>query len=300
VINVREVLETHSQATTLRELEAQGRSKVRVINAAEISRLIEAAVRQAIANAGGDKNVDALIERSKTEFRELKRQRDQEQTAREEGVRQLDKARTELETMNRQVGDVRKAEGDSRARAEELDTLLTKERNRSKELEALVAAVTKERDLSRASEKALREGAPALPGQAVGVNPEQSVLLSKLAEQVAKLSDKIATSPSGPAPAAPGVDVGAMHAKLEALSTGIADRLDKFSRSLSSAGGPGHNVVEAEAVRYDKIFDSKEKLESNMGNVEVKQQKGSGIGGTLDRMKKLRLGPSKDGAESKS
>jgi uncharacterized protein YdcH (DUF465 family) len=59
-------------------------------------------------------------------------------------------------------------------------------------------------------------------------------------------------------------------------------------------------VVEAQAVRYDKIFDSKEKLESNMGNVEVKQQKGSGIGGTLDRMKKLRLGPSKDGAESKS
>lgn len=313
MINVREVLETHSQATTLRELEAQGRSKVRVIKASEISRLIEEAVRQAIASSEGHEDVQELIERSKAEFRELKRQRDQEHQAREEGARQLERARKELEAVVQQMGELRDAETASRSHAGELEALLTKERQRSNELQQLLDAVSAERDAARASERRAREEADALRNVSTDAAPvtplgtareapleNPSDLLTKLAEQVAKLSEKLDKAPPTPIPAGPAVNVDAVNAKLDALTSGIAERLEKFGRSLSTSGGTGSapGVVEAEAIRYDAIFGSKEKLESNMGTVEVKQQKGAGIGGALDRMKKLKLGPSAGGSGS--
>src|SRR5262245_30589043 len=103
VLNVREVIESHSQATTLRELEAKGRSKVRVINASEIAKRVEDSVRQTIAKANGNEGMQALIEKSKAEFRELKRQRDDEVTARENGKRELEKAQGDLRQLHQQI-----------------------------------------------------------------------------------------------------------------------------------------------------------------------------------------------------
>jgi chromosome segregation ATPase len=290
VINVREVLETHSQATTLRELEAKGRSKVRVINAAEITRLIEEAVRQTIAGSSGKENMQELIEKSKAEFRDLKRQRDTEHEAREAGVKQLDSARGELTQLGKEVEQLRNSNKQAASHATELEGLLTKEKQRSGELQTLVSALTKERDLARQAEKELRSN----PAAAVAEPGTQNEMLAKLAQTVEKLSEKIDKNPASAIPASPvaGQDLDKMHSKLEALSSGIADRLDKFSKSLANGNpGGGSGLVEAQAVRYDKIFEGQEKLESNFKNVEVKQEKGKGIGGTLDRMKKLRLGP---------
>jgi hypothetical protein len=285
VINVREVIETHSQSTTLRELEAKGRSKVRVINASEIAKLVEDSVRQAMANAKGDEGVQQLIEKSKTEFREIKRQRDEEHAAREEGKLQLEKARKELLDLHQQIEDMRAKGGDAPKRAADLETALSSERKRSEEMRALVDAITKERDLARESEIRALEAAKAV--NATIPTNSQGDVLAKLADQVAKLGERLEKGPQGVHPAAPmpASDLGALQQRLDAMTNGIAERLEKFGRSVGVS-----SAVDAPDVKLDAIFNQNEKLENNLGTVEAKKQKGTGIGGALDRMKKMRMG----------
>lgn len=284
MINVRQVLESHSQATTLRELEAKGRSKVRVINAAEIARLIEDAVRKAIAGAQGGEGMDALIAKSKSEFVELKRQRDEEHAAREKGLRELETARTELLELHDQATQLQNDAGGARARVVELEAAIESERKHGAELRALADALTQERDAARAAERDAREAAQAVRAP---IPTDSSDTLAKLAEQVAKLTEKMSAAPEPVAPSAGAApELGSLNQRLDALTNGIAEKLERFGRSMGVS-----SAVEAAPIAYDQMFQSNEKLESNLGSVERKQQKGGGIGGALERMKKMRLVP---------
>jgi hypothetical protein len=117
----------------------------------------------------------------------------------------------------------------------------------------------------------------------------QGDVLAKLADQVAKLGEKLERSPLAPgqpAAAMPTADMGALQQRLDAMTNGIAERLEKFGRSVGVS-----SAVDAPEVKLDAIFNKNDKLENNLGSVEIKKQKGSGIGGALDRMKKMRLNP---------
>ncbi|MBI3818607.1 MAG: hypothetical protein HY286_07955 [Planctomycetes bacterium] len=285
MINVREVLQNHSQSTTLQELEARGRSKVRVINASEVARLIEESVRQTIAKAQEGDGMRELVEKSKAEFIELKRQRDAEQAAREEGLRQLEAATQELNALRAETGKYAGASREMQQKCAELDGAAASERVRVEELRKLVDILQKERDVARESEREARAAAQAAHAQ---TPPDQSELLSSLAAQVARLTEKM-NAPAAPAPAAaPPAEMQALEARLEKLSSGISDRLEKFGLSIGVSG-----AVQADHVQYDKIFNNNEKLESNVEHLDVKERKASGIGGALERIKKMKLGPDK-------
>ncbi len=283
VINVREVLHTHSQSTTLKELEARGRARVRVINANQIAELIEESVRATIARAGGDENLLELIEKSKTEFKEIVRQRDLEREAREEGLRQLEAARSDMEKLAGEVARFREAETEQRERISVVDRELAIEKVRLEETRRLVDALGRERDAARAAEAEARAAAAAVQARP---STESTELLSKLAAEVARLSERIDAAPAT-APAGSGADSAenaALHQRLETLSSGISEKLEKFGRSIGVS-----SAVEVDGPKYDALFEKVDSLESNMGTVEVKQRKGSGIGGVLERMKKMRL-----------
>ena len=115
----------------------------------------------------------------------------------------------------------------------------------------------------------------------------QGDVLAKLADQVAKLGERLEKGPQGVHPAAPmpASDLGALQQRLDAMTNGIAERLEKFGRSVGVS-----SAVDAPDVKLDAIFNQNEKLENNLGTVEAKKQKGTGIGGALDRMKKMRMG----------
>lgn len=245
MINVREVLHAHSYATTVRDLEARGRAKVRVINATEIANLIEQSVKQALAKAEEGDGLKSLVDKSKAEFADLKKQREADRVAREEGQRQLEQARGDLAEMR-----------------------------------TLVESLRKERDEARAA---------MTPGKPAGASGE---VLERLAHEVAMLHDRIAAQPAGgvqvQVPVAATLDTTALNAHLEKLSRGIEDRLDKFGRSMGVS-----TAVEATEVKYDALFNKQETLESNVSTVDVKERKGAGIGGVLDRMKRMRMGAPK-------
>jgi len=254
VINVREVLHSHSYATTVRDLEAKGRAKVRVINAAEIANLIEQSVRQAFAKAEEGDGLKALVDKSKAEFSDLRKQRELDRVAREEGARQLEQARTDLTQMRSQI----------------------------EPLKSRIAELEKSLETERAKTGGSAHGAPA------GASSE---VLERLAREVAMLHDKMATQPQAPVqvqvPVAATLDTSALSNSLEKLSRGIEERLEKFGRSMGVS-----SAVEVGEVQYDKLFSTQQKLESNVSTVDIKERKGAGIGGVLDRMKKMRLGSS--------
>ncbi|MFN0204722.1 MAG: hypothetical protein ACKVS6_00220 [Planctomycetota bacterium] len=284
MINVREVLQNNSTSTTLQELEAKGRSKVRVINANEISRLIEVAIQQAIAQSGGgEAGLTELVERSKIEFAELKRQRDAEIRGREEGLAQLAQAQNELSQLREKLGELAAMERESLTKYSEKDHELSGERARVGELRNLCDILTKERDLAREAERAARNAAE----EARAAQPPQNTeLLTQLAAQVAKLTEKIDREPVASAAGAPVPlqDLQKLEARLEQMTSGISDRLEKFGRSMGVS-----SAVEAENVNYTGIFNNNEKLESNVESLEVKERKSTGINEALERMKKLKL-----------
>ena len=257
MINVREVLHSHSYATTVRDLEAKGRAKVRVINAAEIANLIEQSVRQAFAKAEEGDGLKALVDKSKAEFSDLRKQRELDRVAREEGAKQLEQARTDLTQMRSQIEPLK-------TRIAELEKALESERSGKHGSSASGAAGS----------------APA------GASSE---VLERLAREVALLHDKMATQQQAPVqvqvPVAATLDTTALSSSLEKLSKGIEERLEKFGRSMGVS-----SAVEVGEVQYDKLFSSQQKLESNVSTVDIKERKGAGIGGVLDRMKKMRLG----------
>lgn len=285
VINVREVLQNHSTTTTLAELEARGRSKVRVINASEISRLIEQAIQQTLASAGGSEGMEELVARTKTEFAELKRQRDAEAAARAEGLEQLKAAREELIQLGTHVEELQSMERAVQEKLRASESSLLAERARVDELRKLVDILTKERDLAREAERESRRAADEARAAAP---PPNTDLLAQLAAQVAKLSEKIDAAPqpvAAEARSAPSPEMLKMEERLEKLSTGISDRLEKFGRSMGVS-----SAVEVENVSYTGIFNQDEKLESNVDALEVKERKAGGIAGALERMKKMKLG----------
>ena len=96
--------------------------------------------------------------------------------------------------------------------------------------------------------------------------------------------------PGGAAPAAAAAGGIAatpdVTAALEKLAGSLNDRLEKLGKKMGISA-----AVEGGEVKFDGLFKSADKdLESNMGNVEVKQKAGGGIAANLAKLKKLKGG----------
>lgn len=77
-----------------------------------------------------------------------------------------------------------------------------------------------------------------------------------------------------------------LSAAIEKLAGSLNDRLEKLGKKMGISA-----AVEGEEVKFDGLFkDTGKELESNMGNIEVKQKAGGGIAANLARLKKLKGG----------
>lgn len=340
VINVREVLQQNSYTTTVDELRNRGKSRVRVINAEQISALIEEAVNRVIATSGGmgRDEVKKIVEKSREEFRRLLAEREKELSEHRDRLRQLDQAREDLakvtseaerlkileaelrrqnETMSAQVADLKiaaKSGGEnSEAVRAEVEKLRKNEESSRKEKDS---ALAQNQELRRI-ESELRKN------EEIG-RKEREKLLAQITELNKTIQDLASRKPEpAPAPApAPvvqqtspevmellktlGSELASVKAGLKDVATKpvetkssdsdkvVADKMDEITKTLSSrldqiGRKVGIGAVDvSDQVQLDNIFNDQESLESNIENVEVKERRGSGIGGAIDRIKALR------------
>ena len=77
-----------------------------------------------------------------------------------------------------------------------------------------------------------------------------------------------------------------LSAAIEKLAGSLNDRLEKLGKKMGISA-----AVEGGDVKFDGLFkDTGKDLESNMGNIQVKQKSAGGIAANLERLKKLKGG----------
>ena len=183
LINVRDVLEKNSYTASLEDLRSKGRTQVRIVRADQIASLIEEAVLRILGERKSTEEVEALVGRSKEEFRRL-----------------LESRERELKESRERLGELERVRAEHRV-------LVTENERLRKEREEGVA-----------------------------------LLLGRLQERLERIGRK--------------VGVGA--------------------------------VVEEEPVNLGAIFGAQPELESNLENVDVKEQRTGGIAGAVEKARSLR------------
>jgi len=137
VDQVKQALNASSQTTTVDELKARGRTKVKVVKAEQIAAMIAEAVQRAI---GGSSSLskdehERLVERSREEFKSVIKQREEEILEARRAGAEADGLRLQLEAANQRADELRQlldnqqqnagggGAGDAGALAELLDKL---------------------------------------------------------------------------------------------------------------------------------------------------------------------------------
>ncbi len=154
---------------------------------------------------------------------------------------------------------------------EEFERLKQEKAAEAAELERLraeLAARGDEIERLRGELQAARAGAPA-------ADQASTALMMKMMEELLSLKQG-ATAGGG----------GEVAGKLEQLASTLEQKLERLGRKIGVT-----DTVEAD-IDYESLVsrtvqDAGE-VESNLDNLEVEKRKGAGIGGALERMKKLR------------
>ncbi len=225
VKDVRDALSARSRTATLEQLASEGRKKVRLIKAEHVAAMIHAAVHSAIESSGlvSKDEADRLVERSRTEFKSLMREREDE-------LQRLAELQDALQTRDQAIAD----------RDQEIARLK----------QELMAARTAAPTMAAAPSL-------AVPGVAAAAGSAPT----------------LAASPD-------------LSAAIEKLAGSLNDRLEKLGKKMGISA-----AVEGEEVKFDGLFkDTGKDLESNMGNIQVKQKSAGGIAANLERLKKLKGG----------
>jgi hypothetical protein len=101
VNEIKEQLSARSRTATLDELANEGRKRVRLIRAEHIAQMVSEAVHAAVEESGLlDRDaVDALVEKSRAEFRTVLREREQELEVARENEAQLEASERDFEAL---------------------------------------------------------------------------------------------------------------------------------------------------------------------------------------------------------
>lgn len=264
VNQVKEALSARSRTATLEELRSEGRKKVRLIKAEHVAQMIAEAVHAAIEGSGllSQDEVEKLIEKSRSEFRDILQERQAEVERAHDIEERLAERERELEQLRAQMTAVQQDFAAAQAEIEQ---------NR--------------RTLAELEEQAQAVPAGVAPGASVAAGAPPELLMS-LVNELAGLKAQMAIQQvAQPAPAA-AAPVPDFTAALEKLTGSLNDRLEKLGRKMGVSA-----AVEAGDVKFDGMFkDDGKQLESNMDNIQVKQKAGGGIAANLARLKKLKGG----------
>jgi len=254
-LEVKEALVARSKTASLDDLKSQGRNRVKVIRAEHIAAMVQEAVQKALGGSGmmSREDVDKLVDRSQTEFRNIIEERERQLGRAREAMRQLEEVKAERVRLQASMQELLLERNQLR---DELD------RHRTHGVDTAGSG-----DSSRAA-----------MGASANVD-----LMMKLMNEVAQLKASMMSRPE------PGMQPVAGDANLTAaidkLAGSLNDRLEKFGRKIGVS-----SAVEARNVKFDGLFDKTagKDLESNMDSVQVKKKSEGGIAANLERLRKLK------------
>lgn len=109
VDQVKQALNASSKTTTVDELKAKGRTKVKVVKAEHIAAMIAEAVQRAVGESGNlsQEEHERLIERGREEFKAVIKQREEEILEARRAAAEADGLRLQLEAANQRADELR-------------------------------------------------------------------------------------------------------------------------------------------------------------------------------------------------
>ncbi len=294
VTKIKEELSARSRTATLDQLASEGRKRVRLVRAEHIAQMISEAVHSAVEQSGllDQQEVDRLVEQSRSEFKGVLAERQQEQAAHSELTARCAEQETQLEANEEQLAALR-------AQCQELTESLARRQAQLTELQRELEAAEAEAQQAqadRASQSAESQSAEsqsaesaAAPAEApaTGTQPAMTAeLMMSMMQELATLKASMATG--GGAAAAQPAAAQDFTAALDKLAGTLNDRLDSIGKKVGISAAVGGDAP----VDFGGLFkdDGDESVESNMENIQVKQQSGGGIAANLAKLKKLKGG----------
>lgn len=290
VRDLKQALNARSHTATLEELQSRGRRSVRVIRAADVAQMIEAAVGQTIARSGlmSPQEVDELEAKSREQFHVLLERRQAEIAELRQAADELRGAQEEVTTVQAErEAALSAAEKLRRERDAAFARVAELEEQRDAAVERLRVSELQREELTttlRAVESQIsRAHSETTASAAGGVSAE---LVYRLMGEIADLRARTASTATA-APAADASAADAIAGALQQLTSTFTAKLDSLGRKMGVS-----SAVEADAPDLAGLFKHQDgvKLESNMDNVSVKAKNASGIAANLERLKKLKGG----------
>jgi len=303
--DIKAALTTRARTVTLDELRTEGKRRVRVVKADQITQMIEESVHRAVEQSGllPASEVEKLVERSRVEFRALMKTREAEA--------ERSKAMTDLlATQEREVADLRRqltaakaalqaaeealaawqaaqtAAAPAAAEAEEAAAQAMAQAAAQPAAQAQAELLASLRDEMAGMKAALMAQPPVVVAAPGGANvvPFASAAAAAGAPAVPGVAAAAASAQAAPAAAAaaPAVDISAA---IEKLANSLNDRFEKLGKKMGISSAVGND----QPVDLGRLFKSADAgLESNINTVETKQKSGGGIAANLARLKKLK------------
>jgi hypothetical protein len=304
--DIKAALTTRARTATLDELRTEGKRRVRVVKADQITQMIEESVHRAVEQSGllPASEVEKLVERSRVEFRALMKAREAE-AERAQAMTDL------LAAQEREVADLRRQLAAAKAAQQAAEEALAA--SQAAQAAAAPAAAEAEEAAAQAMAQAAAQAAAhaqaellaslrdemagmkaalmaqppvvAAPGAAsvVPFAPAAAAAGAPAVPGVAAAAASVQAAPAAAAPA-PAVDVSAA---IEKLASSLNDRFEKLGKKMGISSAVGGD----QPVDLGGLFKSADDgLESNMNTVETKQKSGGGIAANLARLKKLKGG----------
>jgi hypothetical protein len=298
--DIKAALTTRARTATLDELHTEGKRRVRVVKADQITQMIEESVHRAVEQSGllPASEVEKLVERSRVEFRALMKAREAE-AERAQAMTDL------LAAQEREVADLRRQLAAAKAAQQAAEEALAA--SQAAQAAAAPAAAEAEEAAAQAAAQAAAHAQAELlaslrdemvgmkaalmaqppivaaPG-AASVVPFAPAAAAAGAPAVPGVAAAAASVQAAPAAAAPAPDVSAA---IEKLASSLNDRFEKLGKKMGISSAVGGD----QPVDLGGLFKSADAgLESNMNNVETKQKTGGGIAANLARLKKLKGG----------
>jgi chromosome segregation ATPase len=272
--DLRAAIEANTEQRSLEDLRAEGKQNVRIVSGERVFQIITAIVHDLINREVGqitERDRDRIVSKTKQEFdRVLQMQSKQDGLLR--GQKDL------IEDYKRRLGRASKRLGDDGKLLEGLRETL---RERELELERLRG----ERETLAAELSAARERS----GESEDLNAlrdemtDMKTVLRVLEERSAKTEEALVERLSQR-------EVDGARQMEERFADSLEEALDRITKTMEAATAkPIDVVVEATDVLIDKLFDSEDEMDTNLGQLDVeKRTSRSGISRNLDRLKALR------------
>jgi hypothetical protein len=315
-LELKELLRGKSQYASLEELKVSGRQRVRVINPESIATLIREQMPKLAEENGwvAKDRVDELVEKGRAELRHLLHTREAEVAAAREQLAELEdlrvREREHVQEAERLRDALRRAKEGQSSRESGRESTRQPARESSRESsresgrepareyvrEPLRDSGREPREkappnqpihvtVKKAEPPEDAEPAPAAAGPTATVNAQ---VLERLVSEFSNLRKTLQNANEAAANASKNGDP-ALAEKLEKLAENLGRKLDHMSVRGGGGGGSSGNEPE---IKFDGLFahETDKTLETNMDDVGVKNREGKGIGGNLERIRKLRGG----------